>query len=196
MKTSEELIRKYGPGFIAVLNKIGKVGLTMKEASDSLSRFSVKNKIDRQKRWDLRFLRMIRNEICTWSKDPSTQCGAIIAKDVNKFVSLGYNGYPKGVKDDASLSIREQKYPKIIHAEKNAILFAQRDLSGMTIYVYPLAPCAQCAAYIIQSGISRVVCVIPDDEERKKRWEDSNMVAFEMFKEADVECAIYFEDQL
>src|SRR4051794_22836798 len=47
--------------------------------------------------WDSRFLEMARL-VSTWSKDPSTQVGAVITR--GKFVvSLGFNGHPKGVSD-------------------------------------------------------------------------------------------------
>ena len=162
----------------------------------NLDTLSVKAAQDRQRAWDLRFLRMIKNEISTWSKDPSTKCGAVIVRDINKFVSLGYNGYPAGVPDDDSLHNRELKYAKIIHAEKNAILFAQKDVTGMTLYVWPLPPCASCASFIIQSGITRVVSVTPEDEERKMRWLSSNEIALMDFLKASVEVKLYGEGEI
>lgn len=150
---------------------------------------------ERIKKWDLRFLKMIKNSICTWSKDPSTQCGSVIARDVNKFVSLGYNGYPAGIDDDESLHNREKKYAKVIHSEANAILFSRSDLSNCTLYVYPLPPCSQCAAYIIQSGITRVVSIVPNGD-RKERWLESNAIAFDMFKKAEVQITLYTEEEL
>jgi len=149
----------------------------------------------RIKKWDLRFLRMIKNEIASWSKDPSTQCGAVIARDVNKFVSLGYNGYPAGVPDDDTLLDREQKYPRIIHAEQNAILFAQRDVTGMTLYVYPLPPCSPCANMIIQAGIKRVVTAMPEGE-KKERWLSSNAIAFDSFQKANVAVTLYSMEEV
>ena len=158
-----------------------------------LDKLECRNTHQRQKRWDLRFLDLCRYFANKGSKDPSTQCGSVIVRDINKFVSLGYNGYPAGVKDDESLHHRDTKYAKVIHAEKNAILFAQRDVSGMTLYVWPLPPCSQCASYIIQSGIKRVVSVIPSDEERKARWMESNTIAFDMMAQAGIELQLYSE---
>lgn len=34
------------------------------------------------------------------SKDPSTQVGACIVSEDNKILSVGYNGFPKGISDD------------------------------------------------------------------------------------------------
>ncbi len=79
--------------------------------------------------WDARFLELARL-VSTWSKDPSTQVGAVITR--GKFVvSLGFNGHPKGVTDSPGrLENREVKYRTIIHAEINAILTAKQDLKA------------------------------------------------------------------
>ena len=57
------------------------------------------------KKWDIRFLEMARNS-AMWSKDPSTKVGSIIVDDDKRVVSVGYNGFPKGVDDDARLDNR------------------------------------------------------------------------------------------
>lgn len=145
----------------------------------------------RQEKWDIRFLNKA-SFISTWSKDPSTKCGAVIVKGINYSIQDGYNGYPPGVDDDAAtLNVREEKYPRVLHAEVNAILRAHRDLYGHTIYVYPLPPCARCAGVIIQAGIKRVVSVIPSDIKLTERWEKENAIAMEMFSKADVEFVTY-----
>jgi len=156
---------------------------------------TVKDRFDRERKWDIRFLELCMF-IARWSKDPSTKCGAVIVRDTNKIVQPGYNGYAIGVHDDNTLHVREEKYPRILHAELNAILLARQNLEGCTVYVHPLPPCSQCAAAIIQAGIKRVVSVVPMDEERKKRWEGSNNIASQMFCDADVLFKLYPEDQI
>lgn len=157
---------------------------------------TVKSTRDRIRKWDLRFLRLIKNEISTWSKDPSTKCGSAIVKNVNDMISTGYNGYAAGVDDDGTLHIREEKYPRTIHAEENAIIRAKCDLAGHTLYVYPLAPCGHCAALICQAGITRVVVVMPDDPDRKARWAESNSIAEDQFHKKGVEMVFYTEKEL
>jgi dCMP deaminase len=132
--------------------------------------------------WDARFLEMTIL-VSKWSKDPSTQVGAVITK--GKFVvSLGFNGHPAGVADSMErLENREIKYRTIIHAEINAILSAGKPLEGCTLYVWPFMPCSQCASIIIQSGIRRVVTVPSDSE----RWAESFRYTEELFREAEVE---------
>jgi dCMP deaminase len=161
-----------------------------------MNSLTVAQKRERQTKWDIRFLKLCRDSISTWSKDPSTKCGSVIVRDVNKFVSLGYNGYAEGVADDDTLNVREEKYQRVIHAEKNAILFAQRDLTGNTIYVFPLAPCGQCAAAICQVGINRVVTVIPNDDSLKERWSKDHAAASDQFQKRGVEIVFYTENDL
>lgn len=109
-----------------------------------------------KREWDERHL-AVAQMIAKWSKDPSTKVGAIIIDEDRRPVSWGYNGFAKGVEDNpAILNYREEKYKYIIHAEKNAILFSRRNLSGCTLYS-TLPPCAQCTASLIQLHIGRIV---------------------------------------
>lgn len=136
-------------------------------------------------KWDRRFLDMARL-VGSWSKDPSTKTGAVICDPYNRVVSVGYNGYPKGVLDTEDKDLREIKYEKTIHAEVNAILHARRDLSSCRIYVSPLMPCSRCASLIIQSGITEVYCEMLKAGETVEIWNSSGMLAEQMFEEANV----------
>ena len=133
-------------------------------------------------KWDRRFLGLA-NLVATWSKDPSTGVGAVIVDAKNRIVSMGFNGFPRAVRDDeATLNNRDEKLRRTIHAEANAILFAGRPVEGCTIYVtHP--PCAKCAATIIQAGIARVVSRPPWNS-FTERWADDMRSAAEMFAEA------------
>ncbi|MBT3197090.1 MAG: dCMP deaminase family protein [Gammaproteobacteria bacterium] len=133
-------------------------------------------------KWDRRFLGLAAH-VAAWSKDPSTQVGAVVT-DGKRVVSLGFNGFPQGLSDDHRLHDRETKYSLVLHAEENALLFSAADLTGGTIYVYPLPPCSRCAAKIIQSGITRVVTTIPED---LSRWEESVALTRTIFDEVGVE---------
>lgn len=134
-------------------------------------------------KWDLRFLDMAYH-ISTWSKDPSTQVGAVIVDDKNRFISTGYNGFPKGIKDTPErLNNRELKYKIVVHAELNAISFAERSLQGSTLYTYPFMPCSKCAGPIMQNGISRIVAPYSDNP----RWIEDFKLSSELFAEKGVE---------
>jgi len=138
------------------------------------------------KKWDLRFLEMARSA-AGWSKDPSTKVGAIIVDDDKRVISVGYNGFPKGVTDDERLDDREEKYKMIVHAERNALLFANKDVKNCSIYTYPFMPCSVCAGMIIQAGIKRVVTV----ENNNSRWQKDFVVSRQMFKESEIDLIQY-----
>ena len=106
--------------------------------------------------WDTRFLALAEH-ISTWSKDPSTQVGAVIVDASKRVVSMGFNGFPRGIADNERLHDRSIKYEIILHAEVNAVLFARANLEGCTLYIWPCGACSRCASLIIQSGITRVV---------------------------------------
>lgn len=110
-----------------------------------------------------------------FSKDTSTQVGAVIIGASNEVRSLGYNGAPRGCsaddEGDARGTTRPEKYFWFSHAELNAITNAARvgtPLDGSTIVVtHP--PCMDCARAIVQAGIKQVVAVRPTAE-FAERW--------------------------
>lgn len=132
--------------------------------------------------WDTKFLGLAQY-IAGWSKDPSTKCGAVIADKNNRVISLGYNGFPRGIKDDERLQNRETKYPIVVHAEINAILFSKQDLTGCTIYTWPFMSCSRCAGAIIQAGISRAVASYSENE----RWVQDFILSDELFREVEID---------
>lgn len=139
------------------------------------------------KKWHARFISLAAH-VAEWSKDPSTQVGAVIVDSDRRVVSLGYNGLPRGVQDDSYILNNKQIKLQIVkHAEENAILNSLLRPRGCTIYVTH-HPCASCAGSIIQSGINRVVFpFIPPDSLFSQRWQESIQLAQKMFTEAGVE---------
>ena len=111
----------------------------------------------RERTWHIRFLSLAQ-EISTWSKDPSTQVGAVIVRPDRSIASLGYNGFPRGMDDSPKqYNHRAKKLERVVHAEMNAILQSSEDLSDQTLYTWPLPPCNRCAVHVIQTGIKTVV---------------------------------------
>lgn len=130
-------------------------------------------------KWDRRMLALAQH-IASWSKDPSTKVGAVIADSRRRIISVGYNGFPAGVRDEG-LEDRERKYDRIVHAELNALLFARGSVEGATLYVWPMPPCSRCAGPIIQAGIVRVVA-----PPAKTHWQKACAVGEEMFQQAGI----------
>jgi len=138
-------------------------------------------------KWHIRYLQLAKL-VASWSKDPSTQCGAVIVNENNEIVSTGFNGFPRGITDKAEwLHDRNTKYMMTLHAETNAILFANQSLEGCTIYTWPMHACSQCAAMIIQSGIKTHVTTMNENE----RWQASHIIARTMFNEAKLAVHLY-----
>ena len=147
------------------------------------------NIINKRDKWDRRFLSLAKF-ISGWSLDPSTKTGAVITDKNHRIISVGYNGLAKGVKDtEERLNNRELKYKIIVNCERNAIIFAQRDLSGCSLYTFPFMSCSTCAAMVIQSGITR--CIAPYSE--NPRWIEDFKLTEELFDEAGVELCLYNE---
>lgn len=139
--------------------------------------------------WGERFIELARH-VATWSKDPSTQVGAVIVKD-KQVLGMGYNGFPRGVEDTRErLEDRPIKYSLVVHAELNAILNATSSVKGCDLYVTHF-PCGECAKSIIQSGIAKVYY---PRSSRLERWHEDNELAENMFKEAGVQYLKIFED--
>ena len=136
--------------------------------------------------WDTRFINLAAH-ISLWSKDPSTKCGAVIADQNNRVISVGYNGLPKGIADTKErLNNRELKYKMVCHCEMNAILFSKQDLTGCTLYTHPFMSCSRCAVMVIQSGITKVVAPYSENE----RWLEDFILSQSLFKEAGVELCL------
>ena len=123
------------------------------------------------------------------SKDRRTQIGAVIVGQDNEIVSTGYNSFPRGIDDDQERYFdKEQKYPRIVHAELNALmnaLYSGVSVKGGTLYVFGLPICPDCTKSVIQAGIKRVVVPYPIEAPGKWKtlWEEQSKP---MFKEAGV----------
>ena len=147
------------------------------------------NNLDKFK-WTRRFMSLAEH-IAGWSKDPSTQVGAVIVgkgHEGKKVLGMGFNGFPRGVHDaEWRYQARPVKYSLVVHSEANAILDASgRQLHGCTILSTKF-PCSGCAKLIIQAGITLVICPATDlRDPADQRWYEDAKIASMMFREADV----------
>jgi len=137
--------------------------------------------------WDQRWLDAAKF-YSGWSKDPSTQVGAIAVRD-NDELSKGWNGFPRGLADTQErLGDRNLKLRLIVHAEANCIYNAGRkgvSLLGSTMYIHGLHVCSECAKACVQAGVKKVVMRYREMD--YQRWAESCNLAQDIFTEAGVD---------
>jgi dCMP deaminase len=142
----------------------------------------------RDQKWDERFM-LLAHHLASWSIEKGRRVGAVIVGPENEIRSTGFNGLPRGVRDDLEerhSRLTGAKYIWSCHAEQNAIFNAARigmALSGCAIYV-PWFPCVECTKAIIQSGISELVAYAPDQP--SSNWAEDFSISGQMLKEAGV----------
>lgn len=142
--------------------------------------------------WDECFMRMA-HVIADRSKDPSTQAGSCIADEDNIVVGLGYNGFPRGIKDGVLPWEREgkfldSKYAYVCHAEENAVYNANKSTKGCKLYC-TLFPCNECAKSIIQNGIVEVIY-----ESDKYHDVDAFIASRRLLDAAGIQCREYISE--
>lgn len=144
-------------------------------------------------KWSKRYLELAKC-VSSWSKDPSTQVGAICVGAKGQILSQGYNGFPRGIKDlPERLNMREEKYRYVVHAEQNCIYNACLNgvgLEGSSIYLYGLPICNECAKGIIQVGVTQVIAQF-DPKAAKNKWKESFDTSRTMFKECRIHHVCY-----
>ena len=93
------------------------------------------------------------DNLSTLSKCTEKQVAAIITdSELTQVYSIGINGGPTKLAD--CMCMLEGKYG-CIHAEINALVKCKVDTTGACMFI-TLSPCKQCAAAIINAGISTV----------------------------------------
>lgn len=141
------------------------------------------------KRWDERFMDMARL-VSTWSKDPSTKVGAVLidGHESRRVVSIGYNGFPRGVTDtEERLNERSVKYKLVVHAEANALVQAYGGSIGGCVLYSLKHPCSDCAKLIVQMRLNEVVTYAQGEPSSDERWREDREFARVILREGGVE---------
>lgn len=131
--------------------------------------------MDNRPSWDETWLDVAR-AIGRRSRCSRAGIGAVIVSDNQRICATGYNGpaaswphegecvnWCARARGESALDNMYDSCPAI-HAEANALMYVDRSsvLNG-TLYVTS-APCMQCAKLISNSGISRVVCTVREED--------------------------------
>lgn len=107
--------------------------------------------------WDNYFMN-IANVVKTRSLDTKTQVGAVLVsmKD-NRIISTGYNSVCAGMDDSLiDWTNRDYVHQIIIHAEMNAIIYAQSKFEDAILYS-TLSPCKDCIKLLSATKIRKVI---------------------------------------
>ena len=100
----------------------------------------------------------IAHVVKTRSKDPKMQVGAVLVslKDY-RIISTGYNSVKSGLNDlDIDWLDRDRVKDIVIHAETNAILYAQSKFEDAVLYTTH-SPCNECLKLLSATKIKKII---------------------------------------
>jgi dCMP deaminase len=111
--------------------------------------------------YDAQFLRTAQlwAEMATCDR---LHCGCVLVRD-RHIISVGFNGSLPGQPhcDDVGHDMQDGHCVRTVHAESNALAFAQgADLHGATAYITG-SPCWRCFTDLATRGITRIVYARP-----------------------------------
>jgi dCMP deaminase len=87
------------------------------------------------------------------SKDPWRKVGACLVRNDNSIASVGYNGFPAGMREDWEDRDKRRKF--VVHAEQNALRYIKPD--ECRLIAVTLLPCNDCLKAIASYGIKEIV---------------------------------------
>ena len=90
------------------------------------------------------------------SHDTQTQHGCVITDANHRILGVGYNGFPRGLDDSKLPNTRPDKYPWMIHAERNALSNCVVRPDNGIAYVTGQC-CNDCIMALWQEGVTTVI---------------------------------------
>ena len=111
------------------------------------------------------------------SHDIHTQHGCVITDQNNRILGVGYNGYPRGLDDNNLPKSRPEKYPWMIHAERNALSNCVVRPDGGIAYVTGQS-CNDCIMALWQEGVQTVYMA---DDHGTHLFDDNAKKIFDTF---------------
>lgn len=149
---------------------------------------------------DIQHMQLAKAVADIYSKDRSTKVGCVFIGKYNEVLSIGYNGFVRGVDDNEdSRHERPEKYFWSEHSERNAIFNAARigiSLKDASVYITSLPPCVDCARSLVQVGVKRIILEQKAfNNERTDFWSKEWGKISSMFKETKIEVVILDEEK-
>jgi dCMP deaminase len=111
------------------------------------------------------------------SHDIHTQHGCVITDQNNRVLGVGYNGYPRGLIDDELPKTRPDKYPWMVHSERNALSNCVVRPDNGIAYVTGQC-CNDCIIALWQEGIKTVYMI---DDHGTHLFDDAAQKRFDTF---------------
>lgn len=90
------------------------------------------------------------------SHDIHTQHGCVITDQKHRILGVGYNGFARGLDDTKLPKTRPEKYPWMVHAERNALSNCVVRPDNGIAYVTGQC-CNDCIMALWQEGVSKVI---------------------------------------
>jgi len=109
------------------------------------------------------------------SHDMQTQHGCVVTDSMNRILGVGYNGFPRGMKDDTLPNLRPDKYDWMVHAERNALANCQIRPDDGIAYVTGQC-CLDCGMALWAHGVKKIYMIdgygtMLYDDKMKKNWD-------------------------
>jgi dCMP deaminase len=109
------------------------------------------------------------------SHDIHTQHGCVITDQNHRILGVGYNGFPRGLDDSKLPTNRPDKYPWMVHSERNALSNCVVRPDNGIAYVTGQC-CNDCIMALWQEGIKKVYMINDHgthlfDDDAKKRFD-------------------------
>lgn len=92
------------------------------------------------------------------SHDMQTQHGCVITDAQNRILSIGYNGFARGMRDEELPNLRPKKYTWMLHAERNALANCFIRPDGGIAYVTGQC-CLDCGMALWEHGIKKIYMI-------------------------------------
>jgi dCMP deaminase len=113
------------------------------------------------------------------SHDIHTQHGCVITDQNNRILGVGYNGYPRGLNDEKLPKNRPDKYPWMVHSERNALSNCVVRPDNGIAYVTGQC-CNDCIMALWQEGVQTVYMI---DDHGTHLFDDNAKKIFDTFVE-------------
>lgn len=111
------------------------------------------------------------------SHDIHTQHGCVITDQNHRILGVGYNGYPRGLADHQLPKNRPDKYPWMVHSERNALSNCVVRPDNGIAYVTGQC-CNDCIMALWQEGVQTVYMI---DDHGTHLFDDNAKKIFDTF---------------